>query len=77
MRWISGLAFHQRPNPVHLARDKSPVEQFLVAAHDHAVPRAVNLDNVERLADRHSQSFALPDGVLMHALMLAQHAPAG
>jgi len=52
--------------------EEARAQQFVIAAHDDALPAGVGRDHIERLAGGHAQAAALADGEVVDALMFAQ-----
>jgi hypothetical protein len=51
--------------------------KMLIAAYDNLLVSSVDLDYVKRRSRRHTQSFALADGKVVNAVVLADHFTAG
>ena len=61
--------------PVDLAQMQPARRQRLARADDHPPAGRVEMDHIERLADRDADAAALADRVVDDALVAAEHAP--
>jgi len=64
-------------DPIHIANFAHGRKQLVAFANNDAAISAIKLENVERMSDGNSQSFALAYGEFVDAIVMAEHFTAG
>src|SRR2546428_11507266 len=70
---LQQFALPDRTHPVDVADQAAAPEEFLVRTYHHAIALAVQLDDIERRSDGHSESLPLADRIVVETVVLAKN----